>query len=185
MSDKNLRGMTAPTVLFSEFDGDPERLRFAWECCGHVVMNISDLPTTVLVRHDVSRFMLRFLRLSLQTPTTKTPPAEPTGRVAAGARFSINPAPYDRNRWRTRALPSSEESALRAIQPAVRSRGEVQSLGLSAFQARSKRAWSASLTSYLAFTCANASINTLNTGRGAGISDAKFTFQFGSPSAAM
>jgi hypothetical protein len=32
-----------------------------------VVMNISDLPTTVLVRHDVSRFMLRFLRLSLQT----------------------------------------------------------------------------------------------------------------------
>ena len=40
-------------------------------------------------------------------PTTKTPPAEPTGRVAAGARFSINPAPYDRNRWRTRALPSS------------------------------------------------------------------------------
>jgi hypothetical protein len=41
-------------------------LRFAWECCGHVVMNISDLPTTVLVRHDVSRFMLRFLRLSLQ-----------------------------------------------------------------------------------------------------------------------
>ena len=114
MSDKNLRGMTAPTVLFSEFDGDPERLRFAWECCGHVVMNISDLPTTVLVRHDVSRFMLRFLRLSLQTPTTKTPPAEPTGRVAAGARFSINPAPYDRNRWRTRALPSSEESALRA-----------------------------------------------------------------------
>ena len=60
-------------------------------------------------------------------------------------------------------LYGTEESALRAAssQPS-RSRGEVQSLGLPAFQARSKRAWSASLTSYLAFTCANASINALN-----------------------
>jgi hypothetical protein len=67
MPDKNLRGMTAPTVLFGKFYGGAERLRFAWESRCHVVMCISDLPATLVVHHDVSRFMQSLLPLSLRT----------------------------------------------------------------------------------------------------------------------
>jgi hypothetical protein len=42
MPDKNLRGMTALSVLFRQFDSSAERLCFAWESCGHMAMSISD-----------------------------------------------------------------------------------------------------------------------------------------------
>jgi hypothetical protein len=67
MPDKNLWGMTALSVPFCQFDCSAERLCFAWDTCGHMAMSISDLPSTTLVHHDVSRFMQRFLQLWLRT----------------------------------------------------------------------------------------------------------------------
>jgi hypothetical protein len=67
MPDKNLRGMTALSVLFGQLYCSAERLRFAWESCGNMAMSISDLPSAILVHHDVSRFMQRFLQLWLRT----------------------------------------------------------------------------------------------------------------------
>jgi hypothetical protein len=61
--DKNLRGMTALSVLFGQFYCSAQRLRFAWENRCHMAMNVSDLPTAILIHHDVSRFEQRFLQL--------------------------------------------------------------------------------------------------------------------------
>ena len=64
MPDKNLRGMTALSVFFGKFYCSAERLCFAWEICDHMAMSISDLPSAILVHHDVSRFVQRFLQIA-------------------------------------------------------------------------------------------------------------------------
>src|ERR1700730_13568649 len=51
--------MTALSVLFRQFDSSAERLRFAWESCGHMAMSISDLPSAILVHHDGLRKLTR------------------------------------------------------------------------------------------------------------------------------
>ena len=53
MPDKNLRGMTALSVFFGKFYCSAERLCFAWEICNHMAMSISDLPSAILVHHDM------------------------------------------------------------------------------------------------------------------------------------
>ena len=62
MPHQNLRSMTVLSVLFGQFYCSAQRLCFAWESCGHMAMSISDLPSAILVHHDVSRFEQRFLQ---------------------------------------------------------------------------------------------------------------------------
>ena len=90
MANKNLWGMIALSVLFGQLYCSAERLSFAWESCCHRAMSISDLPLTILARHDVSRFMhassymashnFRSLRKATRGFAAGSVAMEPTGR---------------------------------------------------------------------------------------------------------
>jgi hypothetical protein len=45
MPDKNLRSLTALSVLFGQFYCSAERLCFAWESCCDMAMSDADLPS--------------------------------------------------------------------------------------------------------------------------------------------
>jgi hypothetical protein len=74
MPDKDLRGMTALSVFFGKFYCSAERLCFAWEICNHMAMSISDLPSAILVHHDISRFVQRFLQIASPSKRAASPP---------------------------------------------------------------------------------------------------------------